>query len=110
MLISCEVPALVLPNALYLRNRGITGVRAWVFDEAGFAALTVVDLYKNSLFEVRSLSATLVHLDLQHCGVGSAAVESLAVALEVRGAQRTNLYFQQPIKVCCLFSLPTPGR
>ena len=84
MLISCAVPALVLPNALYLRNRGITGVRAGVFDEAGFAALTVVDLYKNNLVEVRSVPATLVHLDIQHCKMGGAAVESLAVALKVR--------------------------
>ena len=88
MLISCAVPALVLPNALYLRNRGITGVRAGVFDEAGFAALTVLDLYKNRLVEVRSVPATLVHLDLQHCEMGGAAVGSLAVALEVRGAQQ----------------------
>jgi hypothetical protein len=90
MLISCEVPALVLPNALYLRGRGITGVRAGVFDEAGFGALTVLDVHDNNLVEVRSVPTTVVHLDLGLCEMDGAAVQSLAVALEVRGAQRTD--------------------
>jgi hypothetical protein len=91
-----------------LRNRGITGVRAGVFDEAGFVALTVLDLYKNRLVEVRSVPATLVHLDLQHCEMGGAAVGSLAMALEVRGAQRTNLHFQQPPSRFVVCSLSPP--
>jgi len=81
-LTSCVVPALVLPNSLYMRDRGIAGVRPGVFDVVGFEALTDVELGSNILDEVWSLPETVKHLDLQKCKLDVNASTSLAAALK----------------------------
>jgi Ran GTPase-activating protein (RanGAP) involved in mRNA processing and transport len=82
-LTSCAVPALIVPNALYLRERGIKGVRAGVFEVEGFEAMTILDLaFNEGMEDVSSVPKAVTHLDLQQAwGLGDDASVSLARAL-----------------------------
>jgi hypothetical protein len=90
---TCDAAALVVPNALFMEDRGITSIEENVFDDPGFDALTVLSLQRNPITTVDDLPAFVEYLDFNRCYMDDDAIATIASALSNTNGHIRTLTF-----------------